>query len=193
MLTAILLASGFSRRFTADKLMLDFHGKPMLEHVMSAINTYPFSDKLLIQREELYTSLADHYNFKSVRNQHADKGQSRSIRLGVANSPAGSAFMFFVGDQPFLSGPVIKTLADAHAKYPNNIIIPHVQNHPRNPVIFPASFAKALSALQGDTGGRKIIAAYPDQIHRVYFSDPLPFLDIDTAKDYHNLQGHADI
>lgn len=188
MITAILLASGFSRRLQTDKLTLDFHGHPLIEYTMAAVSGADFNQKLLVQRSDTFTMLAQQYGFQSLQNSFAANGQCESIRLGVAASSTASAYMFFVGDQPGLTTAIINVLLEKHRQYPDRIIVPTCQEQPRNPVIFPHSLRDPLLALTGDSGGRSVIRQYPHLIHHVPFSDPLPFSDIDTQEDYESLK-----
>ena len=184
MITAILLASGYSRRLNTDKLLLDFHGHPVIAHTLKTIHHCRFDQKLLIQREDRYTHLASQYDFDCLINKSASEGQSAAVRLGVQNSHPDSAYMFFVGDQPCLTADIITLLKHTHLKYPDDIIIPVLNEQYQNPVIFPAAFRPELLAIQGDQGGRSIIKNHPDRIRTVAFQDTLAFRDIDTAADH---------
>ena len=187
MITAILMASGFSRRFETDKLMLDFHGKPVLARVMAAILACPFEERLLITQSSTHIELAKNYDFISYINSQAVSGQTASIQLGVSHAPKDSAYMFFVGDQPCLTSTVINRLIAEHELYKEMIIVPTINGNHKNPVIFPAAFRDELLSLTGDTGGRKIITAHPECVRNVTFRDSLPFTDMDTSNEYQRL------
>lgn len=184
MITAIIIASGYSRRLKTDKLMLDFCGKPVLEHTLNAVSEVSFAAKILIQREHRYDSLAAQYHFTNVYNPLAQQGQSASIRLGLACAVPGSATMFFVGDQPNITQSVIQALVTEHYKAADMIIVPESNGRYRNPVIFPAALTEELSQLEGDTGGRQVIRNHPEKVKSVSFEETLPFMDIDTLEDY---------
>ncbi|MCP1111136.1 molybdenum cofactor cytidylyltransferase [Lachnospiraceae bacterium PF1-21] len=187
MVTAILLASGFSKRFADDKLLMDFSGKPVIEYTMEAISHADVSEKLLIQRDHTYTDLGNKYGFQSIKNTKAKLGQSQSLLLGVKHCPENQAMMFFVADQPLLTTGIINKLITTHRENPEQIILPVINGQDKNPVIFPAAFRPALLEVTGDQGGRSIIKAFPDKIKRVAFDDPLCFTDIDTYSDYQRL------
>ena len=184
MITAILMASGFSRRFQTDKLMLDFHGKPVLSQMMETISLCPFSKKLLITQLNHHAGLAKDYGFVPFINTQASTGQTASIQLGVIHATPTSDYMFFVGDQPCLTSEVINLLIAEHELHPDAIIVPTVNGNYQNPVIFPARFRNELLALTGDTGGKTIIAAHLDCVCTVAFPDSLPFTDMDTPDEY---------
>lgn len=178
------MASGFSRRFQTDKLMLNFHGKPVLAQMMETISSCAFTEKLLITQSDTHIDLAKNYGFIPYKNTHASLGQTASIHLGVTNANVASAYMFFVGDQPCLTKEVIDTLLAKEKTHRNSIIVPTVDAVPKNPVIFPSSFRDELLALKGDTGGKAIISSHPEQVEKVAFTDIRPFTDMDTPEDY---------
>lgn len=184
MITAILLASGFSRRMDTDKLLLDFHGIPVIEHTMQAISLCSFDEKLLVQREDAYTEIALRYDFRSLKNPLASQGQSRSVQVGIHNSHRQSSFMFFTGDQPCLTAEIICRLFQVHREFPEDIIVPAVNGNYKNPVIFPSAFRTQLLSIEGDQGGRSIMKQYPDRVRQAVFEDALAFHDIDTRRDY---------
>ena len=184
MITAILLASGYSRRMHTDKLLLDFHGLPVIARVMNAISSCPFDQKILIQRTDAYTELAHKYGFQPYQNHSAQEGQSSSVRCGVSHSQPSSALMFFVGDQPCLTAKTIERLLKTHQEYPDDIIVPALDGQFKNPVIFAPQFQTWLSNTQGDQGGRTIIKKFAEHVRTVTFHDTDTFHDIDTIEDY---------
>jgi len=188
MITAILMASGLSKRMNTNKLLLDINGKPMIEHIMSTISKCHFDEQLLIAKDEQVMRLSSQYKFKLVKNSNAHRGQSESVRLGVSNAKKGNAYMFFVADQPFLSVNTIMQLIDAHKSNPAHIIIPTYHDNNKNPTIFPTSFHNELLALEGDVGGRTVIKNNPERIYPLSINDKLSFVDIDTWKSYKQLQ-----
>lgn len=188
MITAILMASGFSKRMNTNKLLLDFKGKPMVEHIMSAISKCHFDEQLLIAKDEQVMHLSSQYQFKLVKNSNAHRGQSESIHLGVSNAKKGNAYMFFVADQPFLSVDTIMQLINAHKSNPAHIIIPSYNGNNKNPTIFPASFSNELLSLDGDVGGRAVIKNNPERIYTLAINDRLSFVDIDTLKSYEQMR-----
>lgn len=187
MITAILLASGYSRRLHTDKLLLDFHGLPVIARVMKVINSCSFDQKVLIQRADAYTELALKYGFQPCCNHSAHEGQSSSVRCGVRHTHPASAIMFFVGDQPCLTTETIECLLKARQEYPEDIIVPELDGQFKNPVIFPSRFRTDLSAIKGDQGGRTIIKKFAGSVRSVTFHDTDAFHDIDTSNDYEYL------
>jgi len=184
MITAILMASGFSKRMHANKLLLDFQGKPLIAKTMYLIDNQDFDQQLLIAQDNTLNDLANEYNFTFIHNQHPEKGQSESLKLGVQAAHKGNSFMCFVADQPCLLDSTVKSLLHHHKEQPDKIIVPYCNGINRNPTIFPACYLEELLSIEGDVGGRKILKGNPDKIFPVPIEDELSFFDIDTPKAY---------
>ena len=52
MISAIILASGYSRRMGKNKLLLKYEGKSLIEHTIDTILQCDFSEVILVAREE---------------------------------------------------------------------------------------------------------------------------------------------
>ena len=189
--TGIILAAGFSRRMACEKLLLPLDGIPMLEHVLRAAIGSTLTEILLVYQNTRVAELGARYNLRCIHNEQAIDGQSASIRLGVAAAPkAAGAYMFLVGDQPFVSAEIIDRLIAVHVENPGNIIVPNYGGKRATPTLFPCALRGDLLALQGDSGGRQIMARIPEKIHEIMIEEKIGGVDIDTPESYQKLRGH---
>lgn len=187
MISAIVMASGFSNRMGINKLILEYKDKPIIEYVFDAVNKSNIRSKIVVTNHEEVIDLGRKNGFNIVFNNNAKLGQSESIKLGIINSPDSLGYAFFTGDQPFINEKVIKLLVDEFNNNPNCIIVPHHNGRRGNPTIFPKEYAKELLNLQGDVGGREIIKKYEDRVKFIEISDKKTLWDIDTIEDYNEL------
>lgn len=186
MVIGIILASGFSNRMGQDKLLLEVEGKKILERVILATKSSQLDDIVLVYRTEEVKELAERYNIKTLYNKNAKLGQSQSVILGVQEAN-GDAYMFFVGDQPYLSANLIDKLILEHKGDKNKIVIPYFNNNICMPILFPSNFRENLLQVEGDKGGKEIIANNPDMIIRVDVEEEKLICDIDTLEDYEKI------
>ena len=189
--TGIILAAGFSRRMACEKLLLPLDGIPMLEHVLRAATGSTLAEILLVYHNTRIAELGARYNLTCIQNEQAIDGQSVSIRLGVAAAQKDTgAYMFLVGDQPFVHSEIIDRLITSHIKNPGTIIIPNYGGKRATPTLFPRALRAELLALQGDSGGRQIMARMPELIHEIMIEEKIGGVDIDTPESYQKLRGH---
>ncbi|GAA0090908.1 molybdenum cofactor cytidylyltransferase [Paraclostridium bifermentans] len=186
MISAIVMASGFSRRMGENKLLMDFNGKTIIENTFEALKKCDFKEVIVVSQYEEVLKIANKYQFKFVLNHNAQIGQSESIKLGIKNIDKCDGYMFFVGDQPLINVHDIKELINEFGENKEYIVIPRCENKTGNPVIFPTCLNKNLLSLKNDEKGKKVIDEY-DKIKYVNVSK-YTLLDVDTKVDYENLK-----
>lgn len=186
MISAIVMASGFSKRMGENKLLMDFNGKTIIENTFEALKKCDFKEVIVVSQYEEVLKIANKYQFKFVLNDNAQIGQSESIKLGIRNSGKCDGYMFFVGDQPLINNDDLKELINEFERKKEYIVIPRYDNKTGNPVIFPTCLKNNLLSLKNDEKGKKVINEY-DKIKYVNVSK-YTLLDVDTKLDYENLK-----
>jgi molybdenum cofactor cytidylyltransferase len=184
MISAIILASGYSRRMGENKLLLEFRGKTLIEHTIETIMQCGFSQIIVVAREEEIIETGNRNGLKVIRNNNAIKGISESIKLGVIHAGPTDGYMFFTADQPFLDTDIVKGLIRKFTENSAYIIIPKCDGRRGNPVIFPYRFKEDFLKLQGDVGGKIIINKNLDKVKFVEIDESLKLFDIDTNENY---------
>ena len=188
MITAIILASGFSRRMGTEKLLLPIGDLPMIERIAKTLHQSEVTETILIYRNEEVKMAAEKYVHKTIYNHQAEYGQSEALKLGIRNADAAStAYLFAVGDQPLLTVEIIDHLIKLHLEHPGKIIRPIFGEKPGNPVLFPASCREELLQLKGDEGGRKIMKKNSRQVLEYKFEFREAGEDADTPESYREL------
>lgn len=189
MVTGIIMASGFSRRLGDEKLLLKINGLPMVEHVIKSAHSSLIDEIILIFRRDAVKEIGKRYGCKTVLNSHPEKGQSEAIKLGIAHALSETdGYMFFVGDQPYLSHVTINRLIEVFNRDKKCIIIPVYNGSRGNPVIFPASLNKELLDLDGDCGGRIVTEDRENGVKLVPIRSDLEGADIDTREAYETIR-----
>lgn len=185
MITGIVLASGFSRRMNRNKLALTIEGIPMIERVILAGVNSNLDEMLIIYRDPSVKTVADQHKIKSVHNNNAIAGQSESIKLGINNSDGQSeAYLFLMGDQPFITAEIINQILQAHLNNKKNIVVPLYDGKKGSPVLFPDRYKEKLLAIKGDSGGRALIMDENNRVHYENIQDKRGGWDIDTWDEY---------
>lgn len=184
MISAIILASGYSRRMGQNKLLLKYRGKSLIEHTIETILQCGFSEVILVGREGEIIEIGNRYGLKVIVNENAVKGISESIKLGVGNAKETDGFMFFMADQPFLDVDTVMELCNEFLENSNSIIIPRFQEKRGSPVTFPCIFKEEFLLLEGDVGGKVIINKNLDKVRFVEVWNADKLFDVDTNENY---------
>jgi molybdenum cofactor cytidylyltransferase len=184
MISAIILAAGYSRRMGVNKLLLKYRGKSLIQRTIDTILQCGFSEVILVGRIEEVIEIGNMNELMVIENQNADKGISESIKLGVVHAKETDGYMFFTADQPFLDVDTIKSLIRVFIEDPTHIIVPRCQGRRGNPVIFPPNFKEDFLKLQGDVGGKTIINKNLYNVKFIEISDSWALFDVDTSENY---------
>ncbi|MDX2440651.1 MAG: nucleotidyltransferase family protein [Desulfobacterales bacterium] len=190
----IILAAGMSERFQdGPKQLLRLKGGYMIEYVIRA----SLDSKL----DRIFLVLGHHYKnilkalaenskyFKNdrleiVSNRQYRQGMSSSVRAGL--SSAGNTFgsvMFLLGDQPLVDSRLINLMLNRFYKSDKNICVPVYKGKRGNPTIFSRKHFNLLQRVKGDSGGRRIILANPDDILKIDTDSPACVYNINTMDD----------
>lgn len=182
-LTAVIMASGHSIRFKGDKLLAPIDGVPMIEKLFMAMPKNVFERIVVVSRYESILKVAESYGFMPVFNDDTTNDTAITIRLGMENIyPESVGCAFFVGDQPWLKGETVLSLAELFVKNSEKICLPVSSGKRGNPVFFPAETFRELKNLQPNEQGKAVIKKHPDLI-LTQEVDPLELKDIDYASD----------
>jgi molybdenum cofactor cytidylyltransferase len=206
------MASGFSRRFGGEnKLLAPFRGKPLVRHTLElACGIDCIKHVFLVTSFDEVASLAlklSHLqNIKIIRNDHPERGQRESVRLGVEASSA-DWYLFFPCDQPLLDAETVTRIIGA-AKTEGQIIQPSLRRgpmqrnfrhdsggfgggRPGNPVLFSASFREELLSLREGEHPRNIKERHPLAVYSIEVENETALFDADDPETLLKLEGIA--
>jgi molybdenum cofactor cytidylyltransferase len=169
---ALLLAAGASRRMGGpNKLVATIGGRPLVRIAAEAA---------LASRASLLTVVTGHRAAETeaalaglraavIHNPDYANGLSTSLRAGLAHVPADAdAVVVLLGDMPAVTPAMIdKVIAAFDPARGREIIVPTFEGQRGNPVLWSRRFFSELMAVEGDKGGRDVIAAHRDAVAEV--------------------------
>lgn len=180
----IILAAGNSVRFGGKKLLHRIGDRKMYEYALDTALRTGFDTAVVTQYNEI-AEAASKRGFTAIINCFPEHGISYSVRLGTEHFKNKDALIFAVCDQPYLKPETIQRLADEFERSQLTIARLTDGTHPGNPVIFDKRYIKELLSLSGDTGGKAVIKAHPDEVLYI-LANSIELTDIDTNNDIKN-------
>ena len=193
------MAGGSSTRFGQPKQLLKLKGKYLLDYVLSAALGSKLNHIVLVlghDHQNILQALetpTTQERLQVVINHRYLEGQSRSLQAGLQKiRQAFPAVMFLLGDQPLLNSNTIDHILDRFRHSGKDICVPVFKGKRGNPTIFNRVLYDQLMAIEGDIGARDIIRTNPERVLNIELDDPLCFFDIDSQKDFENLQSLLD-
>jgi molybdenum cofactor cytidylyltransferase len=190
----IILAAGMSERFKdGPKQLLKLKGDYMIEYVIRASLDSKLNRIFLVlghHHNKILKALAGnikyfkHDRLEIIINRQYRQGMSSSVRAGLAS--IGNKFgsvMFLLGDQPMVDSILIDLMLKRFYKSDKNICVPVYKEERGNPTIFSREHFNLLQRVKGDSGGRDIIMANPDDILKIETDSPACVFNINTMND----------
>ncbi|MFM9951181.1 MAG: NTP transferase domain-containing protein [Saprospiraceae bacterium] len=195
MLTVIVLAAGMSRRMgPANKLLLPFRGRTMLETTLDQIVASGAEEIIVVlgHESDRILPLLEKFPVKTTFNPDFAVGMTTSIQAGVRVASADSdGFMICLSDMPLIESAIYRSLTDAFFEKKNAdewvIVQPVFENTPGNPVIFSAWYKNEILALTFNEGCKPILQKNLEHVHRFAIPNKSILMDADTEAAYRAL------
>ena len=182
---ALLLAAGFSNRFGGIKLLARLNnGSTVFAQTLNRLSA-AVEEVVIITRPDLVSALeADESQIQPF--DHADQGMGASLAFGMKFTKHWDACIVCLSDMPFVRSATYSLLIESADK--DRIVIPKFNGTRGNPVVFGCKYFDSLAELDGDSGGKSLLARYPQDLMPIEVPDPAILTDIDTQADLANLQ-----
>ncbi len=190
----VIMASGLSRRFGSNKLLVPFAGQPMLCRAFAATDTPLLAARIVVTRSAEVKALCEEHGVPVLL--HSLPFRSDTVRLGLAalleQQPGLAGCMFLPGDQPLLRRESVNQLLTAFVQTQKETeraifraVFP-VSNDTGSlvgsPVLFGSGFFTELCTLPEGKGGNVLIKKYSAQVHTVCLANREELLDADTPE-----------
>lgn len=187
-LIGAVLAAGASRRMRgADKLLELIDGAPLIRRsVTAAIEALP---KVLVTlppdadaRREALRGL----DVRLLTVRDAADGMSASLRTAataaMAHHGGDAGLLVTLADMPEIGADHLSAMRRAWEASDGETVLraASADGRPGQPVIFPARLLPSLASLEGDVGGRSVIAGQPRRL--VMLPGEAALVDLDTPE-----------
>jgi len=183
---AIVLAAGAGTRMNGRvKQLLPWREKTLIENAIAlAMQSHAYETVVVLgAHADGIQSVVEKTGARIVVNPQWEDGHSTSIRAGLnALAPEIVAAIFVNMDQPFLTREVVNAIIQRYGETDAPIVASIFAGQRGSPVLFDRAHFPELENLQGEQGGRELLAKYP--VARVEFDDARLGIDVDTWDEY---------
>jgi molybdenum cofactor cytidylyltransferase len=196
MISAIVLAAGESSRMGKPKALLQWKGKPFIEHVCDALRRSGVEDRVVVLghgSHEVVSAWPPAGEKISV-NLHPEHGQLSSLRVGLGDASENSeAFMVCLADQPTVGVETYKRIIEFWLANKECIVIPRTLRAADSklkrghPVIIPAAYKHLCFEGPPDKGLHWVTHHPSVKVADLEVRDPEIIRDFDTPGDYEAL------
>jgi molybdenum cofactor cytidylyltransferase len=187
MLPAIVLAAGRSRRMGTQKLLLPFHGKPMIAHAVDALLHSPVDRVVVVlghDAQAVIRALGDR-DVQFVINDDPTGEMLTSVRCGLAALPAeATAVIVALGDQPQLQPETVRRLIRRFQLGKCSMVVPTFGGQRGHPMLLSTQHCAEIAESFAGQGLRGLLRAHPDEVAEVSIETATILEDIDRPEDY---------
>jgi molybdenum cofactor cytidylyltransferase len=192
---ALLLAAGRSSRMGSNKLVKELEGKALIAHVADQALSADFAGVVVVtghQAEAIQRALVGR-PVTWVHNALYEEGMASSLKAGVEALPASvEALLVCLGDMPRVTAHQMQTIARAYDPAKGHTIcVPVFQDQRGNPVLFGRQHFVEMQSLEGDRGGRSLLAKHADRVREVEMTDDAILTDVDTPESFARVAGES--
>ncbi|MBE7492497.1 MAG: nucleotidyltransferase family protein [Planctomycetes bacterium] len=186
----IVLAAGESSRMGRPKALLDWRGKPLIEHVLATARQGGCAGSLVVlgRDAEAIMAGADLGDATVLVNPDPARGQISSIRLGMENLDFSTdCCLVWPVDCPLVRPGDVRALIDAYARWRGalmRIFMPVYQGRRGHPMLVDIGFRQPFMELPPDATARKVLDDNPTQVKEVPTDNPGVLVDMDTPEEY---------
>jgi molybdenum cofactor cytidylyltransferase len=187
----VVLAAGRSSRMGEAKQLVLVDGEQMVRRAVRValasgatevvLVTGAYGNEVAAAVDDLHEQAAGRLHV--IHNPGWATGQAGSMQVGIRALPVHcEAVIFLPVDQPYVDPLLLRQLV---AAWQQGAVLaaPIVDSELRGaPALFDRTLWPELNQVQGDVGGRMVLRAHADQVHRI--AAPAAWLrDVDTPQD----------
>ena len=183
---AVVLAAGGSTRMGRPKQLAELDGRPLLAHVLAAVDTAPV-DRVVVALGGAADAVLERVDLGRaeplvVEGWAAGMGHVLASTLAKAGD-GWEAVVVLLGDQPLVPGGAVARVVEAWRAGAGPVVTATYGGRPGHPKLFDRRLLPDLLRLTGDTGARDLLATHPDRVHRVEVGDLGSDADVDVEAD----------
>jgi len=186
-IAAVLLAAGKSSRMGGpNKLLEKIGGRPLVRIVAETALASKARPVIVVtghQREQVEAALTG-LPVGFAHNTHFADGLGTSLKIGIAAvPPEADGAIICLGDMPQVDAALIDRLIGAFDPDKGALaVVPTINGHRGNPVVWSRRFFPDLMAVEGDIGARHLIGRYAEAVTEVPLAGTAALTDIDTPE-----------
>jgi molybdenum cofactor cytidylyltransferase len=182
----LVLAAGAGTRFGGTKQLARLRGRPLLEYAVESMLAVPALDPVVVvlghAADEILRT-AELGDAEVVVCRDWERGQSASLRCGVAALGGAEAVIVTLGDQPFITPQVIAGALDQLEGH--DAVRTVYGGAPGHPVVLGPRVLAAAGDLEGDQGARDLLSRF--HVKRWEAGHLCSAVDVDTQEELSRL------
>jgi molybdenum cofactor cytidylyltransferase len=199
---AVVPAAGLSRRMGQPKLMMKLAGRPVIEHLLAALDQPGVDVVVIVLRrgdEALAATIQQapprrFTNLLIVQPETDPPDMRTSVELGLAaiaerfTPEDDSVWLLIPADHPVLDGDVVRELLVARSQSDADVLVPTHDGERGHPTLFRWTLADRVSQIPVGRGLNWLVRHGSVSVAELDVASASVVLDLDTPEDFHKLE-----
>ena len=181
----VVLAAGGSTRMGRPKQLAELDGRPLLAHVLAALDEAPV-DRVVVALGGAAGEVLERVELGRAEPLVVEgwaAGMGHVLAATLAQSGDWAAAVVLLGDQPLVSGGAVARVVEAWRSGAGPVVTATYGGRSGHPKLFDRRLRHDLLRLTGDTGARDLVAAHPAWVSQVEVGDLGSDADVDVEAD----------
>lgn len=178
----VIMASGISKRFGENKLLVDFQGETLVERVLRLTEGELFARRVVVTRTKEVKELCEARGIQVIYHEYPGRGDA--VRLGMEQMMDLDGCMFCPCDQPFLQKKSLNRMVGKFTYGEKKILKLAFDDEQGAPVLFAKEYFEELCKLPEKSGGSYLMKKYPEEVDVIFAESEAELWDMDTKEDY---------
>ncbi len=193
MLAAVILSGGESRRMGSPKALLEYQGRPFLEHLLD-VARHPQISVIRVVLGANPDAIRARVRLEPatvVLNPSWEKGQLSSIQAALRSLPENSTdgILLCLVDHPLITAELVSELIGKFYASQKQIVLPTYRGQRGHPVIFSSKLYDELLAAPFETGARAIVWNHPEEVLEVPTAEEGVILNLNDPRTFRSVLG----
>ena len=192
MLAAVILSGGASRRMGSPKALVEYQGKPFLDHLLSVTRHSAIGVRRVVlgpDADAIAKGIALAPD-EIVINHDWEKGQLSSIHAALKTLPPDTEGVLLCPvDHPLISVALVASLIEAFLASRAPVVVPNYRGRRGHPVIFSASVYQELLDAPLEHGARTVVWAHKGEVQEVGTTEEGCILNLNDPNALRMLDG----
>ena len=188
MISLVILAAGKSTRMKENKLLLKINSETLIQHVVKTAKKSSVDEMVVVLGHEaarIKEQLAN-LDCKLVTNENYTKGQSESVKVGLAAvSSYSEAMMILPADVALIDAESINKVVEEYGRSKSRIVIASHRQQSGHPILIDKTLFPEVAQIGEDTQGLKaVVDRHRTEIKYVGVGTENVLIDIDTREEF---------